>query len=120
MSINKFHSTDSFLKVEEDLSARLDDINSHATSLLYEVKVLRGMMSDVINTDDDPDELIPDGSSFFGEVERFETGLIEQALRLSNGNRSRAARRLSLKVSTLNSKIKRYNLKIDWFKDSVH
>jgi transcriptional regulator with GAF, ATPase, and Fis domain len=120
MSINKFHSADSFPKVEEDLSTRLDDINSHATSLLYEVKELRGMMTDVLNAEDDPDQLIPDGSSFYSEVERFETGLIEQALKLSNGNRSRAARRLSLKVSTLNSKIKRYNLKIDWFKESVN
>jgi transcriptional regulator with GAF, ATPase, and Fis domain len=120
MSINKIHSADSFPKVEEDLSARLDDINSRATSLLYEVKEFRGMISDVMNTNDDPAQLIPDGSSFYSEVERFETCLIEQALKLSNGNRSRAARRLSLKLSTLNSKIKRYNLKVDWFKDSVH
>jgi DNA-binding NtrC family response regulator len=47
------------------------------------------------------------------EVSRFEIGLIRSALIRTGGRQRRAARLLNVKVSTLHSKIKRYNLEGD-------
>ena len=47
---------------------------------------------------------------FFEEVRRFETRLIGRAMELSGGNQARAARMLGLGTTTLNYKIKQYEL----------
>lgn len=44
------------------------------------------------------------------EVRRFEQGLIESALKLAGGHQTRAARLLGVKLTTLNSKIKKYRI----------
>ena len=44
------------------------------------------------------------------EVQRFETDLIRTALERTGGNQSRAARLLGVKHTTLNAKIKRYQI----------
>ncbi len=54
----------------------------------------------------DPSE----GVDFYGEVERFETGLIKLALDHSGGNQAKAARLLHIKPTTLYSKIKLYGI----------
>lgn len=46
------------------------------------------------------------------EVRRFEAELIRSALIQTNGRQRRAARLLGTKVTTLNTKIKRYNIKV--------
>ena len=51
-----------------------------------------------------------DGIDFYGEVERFETGLIRLALDQTGGHQARAARLLRIKPTTLNSKIKLYGI----------
>jgi transcriptional regulator with GAF, ATPase, and Fis domain len=43
-------------------------------------------------------------------VQRFESDLIRQALHRTAGNQARAARILSVKPTTLNAKIRRYNI----------
>jgi transcriptional regulator with PAS, ATPase and Fis domain len=48
--------------------------------------------------------------SLFNQVEQFEQALIRKALRQSNGNKSQAARLLSIHESTLRAKMKRYNI----------
>jgi DNA-binding protein Fis len=55
---------------------------------------------------------VADGISFYDEVSRFEISLIQLALRYARGNQRNAASLLGLKTTTLNSKIKAYNL--DW------
>ena len=50
------------------------------------------------------------GIDFYGEVERFETALIKLALDQTAGNQARAAQLLGLRATTLNSKIKLYNI----------
>ena len=47
---------------------------------------------------------------FFEEVRRFEMKLISRALELSGGNQARAARLLGLGTTTLNYKIKAYQM----------
>ena len=50
------------------------------------------------------------GVNFYDEVRRFEVDLIRRALDQTGGHQSRAARLLGLNATTLNSKIKTYNI----------
>ncbi len=53
---------------------------------------------------------IAKGVNFYDEVKRFEIDLIRRALDQTGGHQSRAARLLGLNATTLNSKIKSYNI----------
>lgn len=53
---------------------------------------------------------IVSGIDFYDEVQRFETHLIKMALSETNGNQAKAARLLGIKATTLNSKIKLFNI----------
>jgi DNA-binding NtrC family response regulator len=53
------------------------------------------------------------GIDFYEEVKRFEVDLIQRALSFTRGNQVRAARLLKMKVTTLNTKIKHYDINID-------
>ena len=53
------------------------------------------------------------GIDFYEEVKRFEVDLIQRALSFTGGNQVRAAGLLKMKVTTLNSKIKHYNINTD-------
>jgi transcriptional regulator with GAF, ATPase, and Fis domain len=50
------------------------------------------------------------GIDFYNEVQRFETHLIKMALNETGGNQAKAARLLGIKATTLNSKIKLFNI----------
>jgi DNA-binding NtrC family response regulator len=50
------------------------------------------------------------GVDFYDEVSRFEIDLIKRALLQTGGHQGRAAKLLNLKITTLNSKIKHYNI----------
>ncbi len=50
------------------------------------------------------------GVNFYDEVRRFEIDLIRRALEQTGGRQSRAARLLGMNATTLNSKIKTYNI----------
>jgi DNA-binding protein Fis len=52
-----------------------------------------------------------EGIDFYGEVQRFEVGLIKRALEETAGNQAKAAKLLRIKPTTLNSKIKLYNIR---------
>jgi DNA-binding NtrC family response regulator len=52
------------------------------------------------------------GISFYDEVSRFEIELIRRALEITGGHQSRAAKLLGMNNTTLNSKIKVYNIKV--------
>ncbi len=51
------------------------------------------------------------GISFYDEVSRFEVELIRRALEITGGHQSKAAKLLGMNNTTLNSKIKVYNIK---------
>ena len=55
------------------------------------------------------------GLDFYNEVTTFEIDLITRALVLTGGHQARAAKLLNLKGTTLNSKIKSYNIKPESF-----
>lgn len=52
------------------------------------------------------------GVNFYDEVRRFEIDLIRRALEQTGGHQSRAARLLGMNATTLNSKIKTYNINL--------
>ena len=52
-----------------------------------------------------------DNISFYDEVRRYEIALIMSALAGAQGHQCHAARLLNLKPSTLNAKIKQYNIR---------
>lgn len=66
------------------------------------------MMKDSEGTSGDID--LARGVNFYDEVRKFETDLIRRALDQTGGHQSRAARLLGLNATTLNSKIKTYNI----------
>lgn len=53
-----------------------------------------------------------DEIDFYEEVRRFEIALIERALWRSSGSQTEAARLLQLKLTTLNSKLKTYDIQV--------
>ena len=53
-----------------------------------------------------------DEIDFYEEVRRFEVALIERALWRSSGSQTEAARLLQLKLTTLNSKLKTYDIQV--------
>ena len=85
---------------EPTLHSRLDDLRAMARSLLTELESLG-----------QPDAPEPDGKlNLDDELKRYEIGLIRAALDKADGSQTRAARMLGVKVTTLNTKIKRYQI----------
>ena len=63
---------------------------------------------------EDVDSLsLENGLDFYDEVSRFEIDLIKRALLQTGGHQVRAARLLHLKITTLNSKIKHYKIRLE-------
>ena len=56
---------------------------------------------------------LENGLDFYDEVRRFEIDLIKRALFQTGGHQARAARLLHLKITTLNSKIKHYKIRLE-------
>ena len=52
------------------------------------------------------------GINFYDEVQRFETHLIKMALAETGNNQAKAARLLGIKATTLNSKIKLFQIAV--------
>lgn len=87
---------------ETTSSVKLELLREVAISLLDEIDTLKNSR-------------VPDverGIDLFDEVERFETALIRRALKVTQGSQTRAARLLGINATTLNYKIKRYNISL--------
>jgi DNA-binding protein Fis len=54
-------------------------------------------------------------NKFDTSIDRFSSILISEALNLSSGNRSRAAKLLGISRPTLHAKIEKYELKLETF-----
>ena len=74
------------------------------------------LFREVLQSMGESDQLsLHDGVDYYDEVRRFEIDLIRRALMQTGGHQKRAARLLNLKASTLNSKIKLFNIQVDEF-----
>ncbi len=85
---------------EMALNSQIEALKDVALSLLHEVQCLGAIQNTEVRR----------GIDFYKEVQRFEADLIRRALIQTGGHQIRAARLLKLKVSTLNSIIKRYQI----------
>ena len=88
------------------LDNRLSALRGVALTLLREVESLR--LTEPVN--------LNRTVRLCDEVQRFEIDLICSALSRTAGNQTRAARLLGIKLTTLNSKIKRYKIPADGHK----
>jgi len=95
---------------EEGGSSRVSRMVDLASSLMREAKVLARDKAFADESASLKNLDFANGIDFYNEVQRFETALIKLALEQSNGNQARAARLLGLRATTLNSKIKAYNI----------
>ncbi len=93
---------------EATLENRLAALRDVALTLLDAVDSLRGSQPSRDHS-----------LSLQDEVQRFETDLIRTALERSGGNQARAARLLGVKHTTLNAKIKRYQIRCDSYLDGA-
>ena len=89
---------------DENLVERVEVLRNVAFSLWKEVKTLTSHMKVT---------RVENGVDLYNEVRRFETDIIERALAHTHGNQTRAARLLGVNLTTLNSKIKRYKIRVD-------
>lgn len=85
---------------EAALRERIERLKDLALTLWQEVRAIGAV----------PTIDMRQGVNFYEEVHRFEVDLIKRALQQTSGHQVRAARLLGLKVTTLNSMIKRYGL----------
>jgi len=90
----------SLLLREAALENRLAALREVALSLLSEVESLRRVQPQVADH----------SLRLYDEVQQFEIDLIRITLERANGNQTRAARLLGIKLTTLNTKIKRYKI----------
>ena len=88
---------------DENLDTRLSGLKEVALKLLSAVESLR------------VDQCPPESTKLKldDEVKQFESRLIREALAKTGGNQARAARLLGVKHTTLNAKIKRYQIPVD-------
>jgi DNA-binding NtrC family response regulator len=89
---------------------RLMRIRDLASTLLDEAESLdhENALAETVATVENLN--LKSGVDFFDEVKRFEMRLIARALELTGGNQARAARILGLGTTTLNYKIKSYEM----------
>lgn len=85
---------------KESVDSRLNTLRETVLQLLEEVESL------AISRPVD----IKGGARYSDEVRQFEVNLIRTALGRTSGSQIRAAKLLGLKPTTLNAKIKRYNI----------
>lgn len=88
--------------IKESLNHRLGTLKELTKVLLDEVVELESTKSLDISQ----------GINMYDEVRLYETALIRRALRLTGGNQKKAAHLLGLLPTTLNDKIKRYQIRL--------
>lgn len=82
------------------LGAQLIALRDLALALAQEVE--RSNVDSVLD--------LESGISLTGVIRSYEINLIKRALKITNGNQLRASELLGLKATTLNAKMKRYDL----------
>jgi DNA-binding NtrC family response regulator len=89
----------------------VDSLYRHAAALSDELENLRWIGLPVESLSDES------GIDFYQEVRRFEIFMITKALKRTDGSQTRAAVFLRMNLTTLNTKIKAYQ--IDWRRPEI-
>jgi transcriptional regulator with GAF, ATPase, and Fis domain len=90
------------IEIRDFTANRVESLKSLAQLLLRELELLEDLAPQSAE--------MPNGFQFYDEVQHFEEQLIRNALVLNNGNQRKTADMLGLKTTTLNVKIKRYQI----------
>jgi Transcriptional regulator containing PAS, AAA-type ATPase, and DNA-binding domains len=93
-------STEKRDSVPASIEIQLGVLKEVALGLLHQLEVLKGPANDQFS----------ERRTLHDEVREFEIDLINTALAKTHGHQRKAARLLGLKVTTLNAKMKRYNI----------
>lgn len=96
------------IQEEEGILTITEVVNSltKAVSILQTIKQIEGDSSVTTIEEDFPKE----GLDFYKATKSYEISLIKHALQITKGHQTNAAKLLNLKLSTLNSLIKRYKI----------
>jgi transcriptional regulator with GAF, ATPase, and Fis domain len=104
---------------QDQTEANAIEDNNESANARHSMTTLRELVLRVLCEVQSINEVTPViiGSEFdfYEEVRRFEIDLIKRALLQTGGHQVRAAKLLNLKVTTLNSKIKHYNISLGAF-----
>lgn len=93
--------TNSSLRHSGPFQHQIDCLKVLALTLVREIESLEHAQGDIADFD------------LTKETRRFESEMIRSALIKTGGRQRRAARLLGMKVTTLNTKIRRYGIKLD-------
>jgi transcriptional regulator with GAF, ATPase, and Fis domain len=103
-------------EIQETTVNAVDHAEQESTSNITKLKELTMTLLREVHSITEVHQLSFDhGLDFYDEVSRFEIDLIKRALFQTGGHQGRAAKLLNLKVTTLNSKIKHYNISLAGF-----
>jgi len=91
------------------------DLSSARNSMTTLRELVLRVLCEVQSINEVTPVIIGQNFDFYEEVRRFEVDLIKRALLQTGGHQVRAAKLLNLKVTTLNSKIKHYNISLGAF-----
>jgi len=91
------------------------DLSSARNSMTTLRELVLRVLCEVQSINEVTPVIIGQNFDFYEEVRRFEVDLIKRALLQTAGHQVRAAKLLNLKVTTLNSKIKHYNISLGAF-----
>lgn len=94
---------------DEITASQLDTLKELVRKVLVEIEAMGTS----------PSLDVSSGIDFYDAVEKFEISLIKSALLRTGGHQTRAARLLGIKKSTLNAKIKHYNMALGLSQENI-
>jgi hypothetical protein len=104
-------------QVRSPVPTQIPDKPKRPTTIDARIGALKILAGSLLNRIESLEKEIVEGKTspldLREEVQRFEAGLIRNALIRTGGRQRRAARLLGMKVTTLNTKIKRYRITLD-------
>jgi DNA-binding protein Fis len=109
----RVHHLKEVMKNEAEEQQHLD-VSPNGTDRVHSLREMTVQLLRELHTLGEVRKLdVTTGLDFYNEVRRFEIDLIESALAHTGGHQRRAAKLLNLKVTTLNSKIKQYDIRLN-------
>ncbi|MEJ7713549.1 MAG: helix-turn-helix domain-containing protein [Pyrinomonadaceae bacterium] len=103
--------------IKEVVAQMISNESDTSASIRLRIKLLSRLAATFVDEIQGLGEMhqieIERGFDFYEEVRQFEINLIERALKCTGGHQVQAARLLKLNTTTLNSKIKHYQIPIN-------
>lgn len=98
-------------RLQESIQARVESLHSLASGIVAAADDLEGLAYQILAYPIEA-SVIENPTDFYKLVRNYEIFLIQRALKRTGGSQAKAAALLNLKTTTLNSKIKSYEIAI--------